>query len=42
MRVWDALFELAEKLGITADTVRESDQAFATGVRVLAWKTVRR
>ncbi|MBF6474140.1 WXG100 family type VII secretion target [Nocardia abscessus] len=35
VQVWDALFELAEKLGVTADTVRETDQAFATGVSSL-------
>ncbi|MGQ4617303.1 WXG100 family type VII secretion target [Nocardia sp. R7R-8] len=35
VQVWDALFELAEKLGITADTIRETDRAFATGVSSL-------
>ncbi|MEU2041198.1 WXG100 family type VII secretion target [Nocardia niwae] len=35
VQVWDALFELAEKLGITADTVRGADQSFAAGVSSL-------
>ncbi len=35
VQVWDALFELAEKLGITADTVRGTDQSFAAGVSSL-------
>ncbi len=35
VQVWDALFELAEKLGVTADTVRQTDQTFATGVSSL-------
>ncbi|MBF6204476.1 WXG100 family type VII secretion target [Streptomyces gardneri] len=35
VQVWDALFELAEKLGITADTVRGTDQNFAAEVSSL-------
>ncbi|MGQ4597211.1 WXG100 family type VII secretion target [Nocardia sp. R6R-6] len=35
VQVWDALFELAEKLGITATTVRRADQSFAAGVSSL-------
>jgi WXG100 family type VII secretion target len=35
VQVWDALFELAEKLGITADTVHGADQSFAAGVSSL-------
>ncbi|MFF0528362.1 WXG100 family type VII secretion target [Nocardia amikacinitolerans] len=34
-QVWDALFELAEKLGITAETVRASDQSYAAGISSL-------
>lgn len=29
VRVWDELFELAEKLGITADTYQQRDQSAA-------------
>lgn len=35
VQVWDALFELAASLGVTADTVRDTDQAFANGVNSL-------
>jgi hypothetical protein len=35
VQVWDALFELAEKLGITADTVHGADESFAAGVSSL-------
>ncbi|MFG1794444.1 WXG100 family type VII secretion target [Nocardia sp. NPDC049149] len=34
-QVWDALFELAEKLGVTADTLRASDQSRASGISSL-------
>ncbi|GAJ86868.1 hypothetical protein NBRGN_112_00830 [Nocardia brasiliensis NBRC 14402] len=34
-QVWDALFELAEKLGVTAETLRATDQSFAAGVSSL-------
>lgn len=34
-QVWDALLELAEKLGVTAETFRATDQSFAAGVRSL-------
>lgn len=34
-QVWDALFELAEKLGVTAETLRATDQSFATGISSL-------
>lgn len=35
VQVWDALFELAASLGVTADTVRDTDQAFASGLSSL-------
>ncbi|MBF6357178.1 WXG100 family type VII secretion target [Nocardia higoensis] len=34
-QVWDALFELAEKLGITAETIRTTDQSRAAGISSL-------
>ncbi|MFD4444453.1 WXG100 family type VII secretion target [Nocardia sp. NPDC058519] len=34
-QVWDALFELAEKLGITADTFVTTDQSNASGLSSL-------
>ncbi|WP_378737123.1 WXG100 family type VII secretion target [Nocardia brasiliensis] len=34
-QVWDALFELAEKLGVTAETLRATDQSFASGLSSL-------
>ncbi|MFQ6397685.1 WXG100 family type VII secretion target [Nocardia sp. KC 131] len=34
-QVWDALFELAEKLGVTAETLRATDQSNASGVSSL-------
>jgi len=33
--VWDALFELAEKLGITANTLVATDQSNASGLSSL-------
>ncbi|MFR9753280.1 WXG100 family type VII secretion target [Nocardia sp. 004] len=35
VQVWDALFALAEKLGITAETVRRTDRVFAAAVSSL-------
>ncbi|WP_169815574.1 WXG100 family type VII secretion target [Nocardia inohanensis] len=35
VQIWDALFELAASLGVTADTVRATDQSFAAGVSSL-------
>ncbi|MEV2220420.1 WXG100 family type VII secretion target [Nocardia vinacea] len=35
VQVWDALFELAESLGITAATLGQTDQAFAGGISSL-------
>nr|WP_269781554.1 WXG100 family type VII secretion target [Nocardia bovistercoris] len=34
-QVWDALFELAEKLGVTAETLATTDQTRATGLSSL-------
>ncbi|MEV4203234.1 MULTISPECIES: WXG100 family type VII secretion target [Nocardia] len=34
-QVWDALFELAEKLGITANTLVATDQSNASGLSSL-------
>lgn len=34
-QVWDALLELAEKLGVTAETLRSTDQSFASGISSL-------
>ncbi|MFD0360036.1 WXG100 family type VII secretion target [Nocardia sp. GCM10030253] len=34
-QVWDALFELAEKLGVTAETLRATDQSYAAGISSL-------
>ncbi|WP_068057242.1 WXG100 family type VII secretion target [Nocardia xishanensis] len=34
-QVWDALFELAEKLGVTAETLRATDQSHAAGISSL-------
>lgn len=33
--VWDALFELADKLGVTAETFSETDTTFASSVSSL-------
>ncbi|MCP2292291.1 WXG100 family type VII secretion target [Nocardia amikacinitolerans] len=34
-QVWDALFELAEKLGVTAETLATADQSRAAGLSSL-------
>ncbi|MEU0872848.1 WXG100 family type VII secretion target [Nocardia brasiliensis] len=34
-QVWDALLELAGSLGVTAETLRSTDQSFASGVSSL-------